>query len=186
MISDEAIRGPLSQAWGLGHGTRVARHDGGMGSQTWIDAATGLPIMLRFRWAVQADYFAWRITAGDLTGITGPEQNEKGLEGARRALLLARAPGSARPGAGPIRKAPGGDVLRVLLVVCPQPDEVGEALNNRGDDASARLDRPVSSHALPGISHRVRPWPGSIGPGLAGVQRKTTRCSPRAGSSRPG
>jgi hypothetical protein len=31
---------------------------------------------------------AWRITANDLTGITGPEENEKGLEDARRALLL--------------------------------------------------------------------------------------------------
>jgi homoserine kinase type II len=39
------------------------------------------------RWAVQADYFAWRITANDLTGITGPEENDKGLEDARRALL---------------------------------------------------------------------------------------------------
>jgi Ser/Thr protein kinase RdoA (MazF antagonist) len=47
----------------------------------------GLPVMLRFRWAVQADYFAWRITANDLTGITGPEENDKGLEDARRALL---------------------------------------------------------------------------------------------------
>jgi homoserine kinase type II len=47
----------------------------------------GLPVMLRFRWAVQADYFARRITVGDLTGITGPEENEKGLEDARRALL---------------------------------------------------------------------------------------------------
>jgi hypothetical protein len=48
----------------------------------------GLPVMLRFRWAVQADYFAWRITAGDMTGISGPEENEKGLEDARRVLLL--------------------------------------------------------------------------------------------------
>jgi len=52
------------------------------------DAADGLSVMLRFRWAVQADYFAWRITTGDLTGIAGPEENEKGLEDARRALLL--------------------------------------------------------------------------------------------------
>ena len=29
------------------------------------------------RWAVQADYFAWRITANDLTGITGPEENDR-------------------------------------------------------------------------------------------------------------
>jgi Ser/Thr protein kinase RdoA (MazF antagonist) len=51
------------------------------------EIADGLPVMLRFRWAVQADYFAWRITANDLTGITGPEENEKGLEDARLALL---------------------------------------------------------------------------------------------------
>jgi len=47
----------------------------------------GLPVMIRFRWAVQADYFARRIAANDLTGIAGPEENEKGLEDARRALL---------------------------------------------------------------------------------------------------
>jgi len=58
------------------------------GPLTAREAADGLPVMLRFRWAVQADYFAWRITANDLTGITGPEENEKGLENARRALLL--------------------------------------------------------------------------------------------------
>jgi Ser/Thr protein kinase RdoA (MazF antagonist) len=57
------------------------------------DAAAGLRVMLRFRWAVQADYFAWRITAGDLTGIAGPEENEKGLEDARRALLLGDGTG---------------------------------------------------------------------------------------------
>ena len=45
--------------------------------------------MLRFRWAVQADYFAWRVTANDLTGITGPEENEKGLEDARGPRLAA-------------------------------------------------------------------------------------------------
>jgi homoserine kinase type II len=42
--------------------------------------------MLRFRWAVQANYFAWRIAENNLTGITGPEENEKGLEDARRSL----------------------------------------------------------------------------------------------------
>lgn len=51
------------------------------------EIADGLPVMLRFRWAVQADYFARRITASDLTGITGPEENEKGLEDARLALF---------------------------------------------------------------------------------------------------
>jgi Ser/Thr protein kinase RdoA (MazF antagonist) len=46
----------------------------------------GLAPMLRFRWAVQANYFAWRIAGNDLTGISGPHENEKGLEDARRFL----------------------------------------------------------------------------------------------------
>ena len=46
----------------------------------------GLAPMLRFRWAVQANYFAWRISVNNLTGISGPEENEKGLEDARRFL----------------------------------------------------------------------------------------------------
>jgi homoserine kinase type II len=54
---------------------------------TGWEIAEGLSVMLGFRWAVQADYFARRITANDLTGITGPEENEKGLEDACLALL---------------------------------------------------------------------------------------------------
>jgi Ser/Thr protein kinase RdoA (MazF antagonist) len=50
------------------------------------EAAGGLAPMLRFRWAVQADYFAWRIVQNNLTGISGPHENEGGLEDARRAL----------------------------------------------------------------------------------------------------
>jgi Ser/Thr protein kinase RdoA (MazF antagonist) len=46
----------------------------------------GMAAMLRFRWAVQANYFSWRIAVNNLTGIDGPEENEKGLEDARRAL----------------------------------------------------------------------------------------------------
>ena len=42
--------------------------------------------LARMRWAVQADYFAMRIANGDLTGIDGPADNEKGLEDARRGL----------------------------------------------------------------------------------------------------
>jgi homoserine kinase type II len=47
---------------------------------------TQLRPMLRFRWAVQADYFARRIAAGDLTGVAGAHDNENGLADARRAL----------------------------------------------------------------------------------------------------
>jgi Ser/Thr protein kinase RdoA (MazF antagonist) len=42
--------------------------------------------MLRLRWAVQADYFARRIATNDLTGIADQDENEQGLEDARRAL----------------------------------------------------------------------------------------------------
>jgi homoserine kinase type II len=51
------------------------------------EAEHGLAPMLRFRWAVHANYFAWRISEGDLTGISGPHENEKGLEDARFFLL---------------------------------------------------------------------------------------------------
>jgi len=56
----------------------------------------GLALMLRLRWAVQADYFARRITSNDLTGIAGPEDNEKGLEDARRALTALGSPALLR------------------------------------------------------------------------------------------
>ncbi len=59
------------------------------------EAACGLAPMVRFRWAVQADYFAWRIAQTNLTGISGPHENEKGLEDARRALC-SRSPASDR------------------------------------------------------------------------------------------
>lgn len=47
----------------------------------------GLRTLLRFRWAAQADYFARRVTANDLTGIADEAGNEKGLEDARTRLL---------------------------------------------------------------------------------------------------
>lgn len=49
----------------------------------------GLAAMLRFRWAVQANYFAWRIAGNNLPGISGPQDNEKGLADARRFLTDA-------------------------------------------------------------------------------------------------
>jgi Ser/Thr protein kinase RdoA (MazF antagonist) len=58
--------------------------DGGTLSAAEVRA--GLMPMLRFRWAVQADYFARRVVTRDLTGITGDEGNEIGLEHARIAL----------------------------------------------------------------------------------------------------
>jgi homoserine kinase type II len=40
----------------------------------------------RLRAAVQGTYFAWRSAADDLTGGIGPDENEKGLDDARRLL----------------------------------------------------------------------------------------------------
>jgi homoserine kinase type II len=48
----------------------------------------GLPTFLRVRWAVQAGYFAWRITNNVLTGISGRADNLKGLADARRSFGL--------------------------------------------------------------------------------------------------
>jgi homoserine kinase type II len=42
-----------------------------------------LPTMLRFRYAVQASYFAHRLYTDDRRGIAGPEENLKGLHDAR-------------------------------------------------------------------------------------------------------
>jgi homoserine kinase type II len=58
----------------------------GEATLTRAEVDRGLLSMLKFRWAVQADYFAQRILTDDLTGITGPKDNEKGLEDARRRL----------------------------------------------------------------------------------------------------
>ena len=40
----------------------------------------------RFRWAVQAAYFALRLASHDLTGIANQAENEEGLDNARRGL----------------------------------------------------------------------------------------------------
>lgn len=56
------------------------------------ELAACLAPLLRFRWAVQADYFARRITDGDLTGIPDAGENLVGLDDARRHLT-ADSPG---------------------------------------------------------------------------------------------
>ncbi|WP_051799670.1 phosphotransferase enzyme family protein [Catenuloplanes japonicus] len=50
------------------------------------EADRALPVMVRFRWAVQADYFARRIAHHDMTGISDPAENERGLADAHDAL----------------------------------------------------------------------------------------------------
>lgn len=56
---------------------------------TRAEVDRGLLTFLRFRWAVQADYFARRVADHDLTGIADQSENEKGLEDAHRWLTSA-------------------------------------------------------------------------------------------------
>ena len=55
------------------------------------EVARTLRPMLRLRWAIQADYFARRLSAGDLTGIENADENEVGLEDARVGLMQTPA-----------------------------------------------------------------------------------------------
>lgn len=89
-----AVCGPLvydlasavMYAGGPGHAAALTGAYLEAGALGAAEVERGLGPMLRFRWAVQANYFAWRIATNNLTGIGGPEDNEKGLEDARRAL----------------------------------------------------------------------------------------------------
>ncbi|KAB1110177.1 phosphotransferase enzyme family protein [Micromonospora aurantiaca] len=69
-------------------------------TMTRAEVEHGLTAMLRFRWAVQADYFARRLVTDDLTGITSAADNEVGLENAHRWLgrLAAKEPSGAHRG----------------------------------------------------------------------------------------
>jgi Ser/Thr protein kinase RdoA (MazF antagonist) len=92
-----AVHGPLlydlasavMYAGGPDHADALVRAYLGAGILSAAEVEHGLAAMLRFRWAVQANYFAWRIAGNNLTGINGPQDNEKGLEDARRSLTDA-------------------------------------------------------------------------------------------------
>jgi homoserine kinase type II len=87
-----AMRGPL--LYDVASALMYLGGDGGTFLTTYLQAGLvpeeelrrALPVLLRFRFAVQADYFARRLAANDLTGIAGAAENEQGLEDARRGL----------------------------------------------------------------------------------------------------
>jgi Ser/Thr protein kinase RdoA (MazF antagonist) len=56
------------------------------GALTRAEIERGVSTMLRFRWAIQAMYFAWRTANDDVTGIDDRAGNEKGLADAKRML----------------------------------------------------------------------------------------------------
>jgi Ser/Thr protein kinase RdoA (MazF antagonist) len=89
-----ALEGPLlydlasavMYVGGLEHADHLVQAYLRKGVVTAAEVERALPVLLRFRWAVQADYFARRIVEQDVTGVGGPTDNEKGLEDARRWL----------------------------------------------------------------------------------------------------
>jgi Ser/Thr protein kinase RdoA (MazF antagonist) len=89
-----ALRGPLlydlaSAVMYVGGPERAGRLIAaylGQGAMSVSEVERGLTVMLRFRWAVQADYFARRTVTGDLTGIADASGNEQGLDHARHWL----------------------------------------------------------------------------------------------------
>jgi homoserine kinase type II len=88
------IHGPLlydlasavMYAGGPGRADRLVAAYLAQGALAEAEVERGLGVLLRFRWAVQADYFARRLTEGDLTGIADASENEKGLNDAHRWL----------------------------------------------------------------------------------------------------
>lgn len=56
------------------------------GALSRLEIEQGLPTLQRYRYAVQADYFARRVYDNDLTGIDDPAENSKGLDDARDML----------------------------------------------------------------------------------------------------
>jgi Ser/Thr protein kinase RdoA (MazF antagonist) len=52
------------------------------------EVAAGIDVFARFRWAVQADYFAWRTRTDNQVGLEEASGNCRGLADARRALGL--------------------------------------------------------------------------------------------------
>ena len=170
MLSDEAVRDLLGWAWGLGDGVRVARHDGGMGSQTWIVDLDGR------RWVAKsvaphlADSFASGLQVALLLGEAG---------------ISAGAPVPAQ--SGPVSvDAASGDRVALLTWVPGSPltgadkDEqilIGETL--------ARVHRVVRGRTVPGAqafhwSTRPRstsPCARGSGPRSARRSTRSPRCS---------
>jgi Ser/Thr protein kinase RdoA (MazF antagonist) len=103
----------------------------------------GLAAMLRFRWAVQANYFAWRIANNDLTGISSPGENEKGLEDARRSLTFLSVVTCIAFSVVQISSSPGMIASRVFALV-----RLAREVVRRGGSKAGSHDR-IHARSLP-------------------------------------
>ncbi|MBB4691127.1 phosphotransferase enzyme family protein [Paractinoplanes abujensis] len=71
---------------GPGHAAALVESYLDQGVVPRAEVERALPVMFRFRMAVQADYFARRLATNDLTGIDSDAENWKGLAAARAGL----------------------------------------------------------------------------------------------------
>jgi ribosomal protein S18 acetylase RimI-like enzyme len=77
-------------AGGIGHADALVAAYLERGAVAAGEVERALEILLAWRWAGQASYFAWRIAHREMTGITDPAENEKGLADAKAYLVPPR------------------------------------------------------------------------------------------------
>jgi hypothetical protein len=128
VISDETLKELLRKFWGLADGTRVVRHDGGMGSQTWIVEHAGR------RWVAKsvaphlAQPFARGLQVAQLLDDAGIRSGAPALSltgsttvgtaSGDRAALLTWVPGRPLTGAsGEEQRLIGNTLARVHRVL---------------------------------------------------------------------
>nr|WP_295699095.1 phosphotransferase [Lapillicoccus sp.] len=71
---------------GRGPGSEVVEAYAAHGPVPLREIDLALPALLRYRYAVQADYFARRVAENDLTGLSDPADNQHGLDDAHEML----------------------------------------------------------------------------------------------------
>jgi aminoglycoside phosphotransferase (APT) family kinase protein len=174
MISDETVRELLLRTWGLGEGTSITRHDGGMGSQTWIIDQGGR------RWVAKA---------------VAPHLAEPFAHGLQVARLLGDAgisAGTPVPAlSGPVTAdTVSGDRVGLLTWVPGAPlTGAGEGEQRLIGETLARVHSVLRDRTVPGAQHfhwvdpaaphlGLRPWihpavSAAVGE-LAELQRKSS------------
>ena len=180
MITDEDVRRLLADSWGLFDGTGIARHDGGMGSRTWIVEGDGR------RWVAKAvaphlaDSFATGLQVARLVEREGvpagapvpARSGEYTVDTASgwRLALLTWAPGVPLTGAGELEQRLIGTTLaRVHRGLRGQTVE-GAQRFHWVNPAAPRLDlrpwiRPAVSAAVAALAdfeRRADGWPRGL------------------------
>jgi Ser/Thr protein kinase RdoA (MazF antagonist) len=171
VISDEAIQELLRGSWGLADGTKISRHDGGMGSQTWIvDQGNE-------RWVAKsvaphlAESFARGLEVAQLLHTSG---------------IRAGAPAPARSGSVTVDTASGDRVALLTWVPGSPLTGTGEAQQRLIGDTLARVHRVLRGRQVPalsastGLTPRPNTWACAPGSGLLSPLQFTSWLHSRA------